>query len=72
MKARNVSKGDWIKIGGKAVKVEHVEDTSFWGALSYISDGKAIHYKGGSKSGVLRRGADAQVSHLVSRCWWSS
>ncbi len=66
MKARNVSKGDWIKIGGKPVKVTKVDAGGFWGLGGWV-DGLDISYKGGSKSGMLRREPDAQVAHLAGK-----
>ena len=72
MKAKNVAKGDWIKVDGKPVKVTGVEDSGWWGPGGW-NDGKAISYKGGSKSGMLRRGGDDQVSHLArprKSSWW--
>jgi hypothetical protein len=66
MKARNVSRGDWIKVAGRPVKVTKAEEGGFWGLTGW-TDGVHISYKGGSKSGVLRRGKDTQVSHLAGR-----
>ena len=66
MKARNVSKGDWISVGGKPVQVTKVREGGFWG-LSGWTDGLNISYKGGSKSGMLRRGHDTQVTHLAGK-----
>ena len=64
MKARNVSKGDWITVGGKPVKVTRV--TRHWGG--WVDDGKIdIEYERGTRSGILRRGADTQVAHLAGK-----
>jgi hypothetical protein len=66
MKAKNVRKGDWVKVGGKPVKVTDVEDTGWW-TLGGFVEGVGISYKGGSKSGMLRRGKDSQVTHLAGK-----
>jgi len=66
MKARNVSKGDWIKVSGKPVQVTRVEDGGHWGAAGWV-DGLNISYKGGSKSGMLRHAPDTQVTHLAGK-----
>src|SRR6266852_3023820 len=49
VKARNVSKGDWITVGGRPVKVTKVQAGGFWGMAGWV-DGVNIEYKGGSKS----------------------
>jgi len=67
VKARNVSKGDWISIGGKPVKVTSVEAGGFWGLTGWVGDGMHISYRGGSKSGMLRQREDAQVAHLAGK-----
>jgi hypothetical protein len=71
MKAKNISKGDWIKVGGKPVQVTNVEDGGFWGADEKWVDGVDISYRGGSKRGMLRRKPGEQVTHLAGkRGWW--
>jgi hypothetical protein len=66
VKARKVSKGDWIKVDGKPVQVTGIEDTGWWGLGGFV-EGVGIKYKGGSKSGMLRRGKDSQVTHLAGK-----
>jgi hypothetical protein len=66
MKAKNIRKGDWVKVSGKPVKVTAVEDTGWWG-LGGFTEGVGISYKGGSKSGILRRRGNSQVTHLAGR-----
>ena len=66
MKARNVAKGDWISVDGKPVKVTRHQAGGWWGDSGWIS-GYNISYKGGSKSGMLRRGGDEQVTHLAGK-----
>jgi len=65
VKARNVSKGDWISVAGKPVKVTKAEPGGFWGAFGWVDDGMHISYEGGSKSGMLRQREDTQVAHLA-------
>ncbi len=66
MKARNVSKGDWISVAGKPVQVTKVEAGGYWSLTGWV-DEEFISYKGGSKSGMLRRHSDTQVSHLAGK-----
>ena len=67
VKARNVSKGDWISVAGKPVKVTKVEAGGYWDLGGWVDDGMHISYKGGSKSGMLRRGSDSQIAHLAGK-----
>ena len=66
MKARNIAKGNWIKVDGKSVQVTKTERTGWW-TLTGFTEGVGISYKGGSRSGMLRRGPDTQVTHLAGR-----
>jgi hypothetical protein len=62
VKARNITKGDWLMVDGKPVQVTGIgEGRKLGRPLIEIS------YKGGSRSGMLRRGHDTQVSHLAGR-----
>ena len=60
MKARNVSKGDWITVGGKPVKVTSAERTMRRGRHVV-----KVSYAAGTRSGMLIREPDAQVAHLA-------
>ena len=67
-KAKNIKPGDSIRVDGRSVTVRQVEDHSFWeGATGWVDDGKAIHYKGRTKSGVLQRRPDAEVRGLYAK-----
>jgi len=66
VKARNVSKGDWITVGGRPVKVTKVEPGGFWDLGGWV-DGLNISYEGGSKRGMLRQRHDSQVGHLAGK-----
>ena len=66
MKARNVSKGDWISVGGKPVQVTKVEAGGYWSSSGWVN-GLNISYEGGSKRGMLRQRHDSQVSHLAGK-----
>ncbi len=67
MKARNVSKGDWIRVAGKPVKVTKVEAGGYRDDDGCWVDGLNVEYQGGSKSGMLRRGYGEQVTHLAGK-----
>jgi len=67
-KAKNIEAGDVIRVDGKSVTVLEAENHSFWeGASTWVDDGKAIHYKGRTKSGILQRRPDQEVRGLYSK-----
>jgi hypothetical protein len=66
VKARNVTKGDWITVDGRPVQVTGIKAVRFWAGREKVT-GVGISYKGGSRSGMLRRAPGTQVSHLAGR-----
>jgi hypothetical protein len=62
MKARNASRGDWIKVGGRAVQVTEAEHTMRRGRHVV-----KVSYGRGSRSGILVRGADTGLSRLYGQ-----
>ena len=56
-RARDISKGDWVKVDGRPVKVTHIAPGQKLGRKVV-----EISYKHGNRSGMLRPDPDADIS----------
>ena len=59
MKARDVQPGDWIKVGGKKVRVDRVDHTK--------KPNVVIDWSWGSSSGTRVRGGGKEVKRVYGK-----